>query len=375
MRYPESDARHMSGKLDRQSPVPLYHQLERALLEFIAGSRLAPDALFPSETELAARFGVTRPTVRQALERLVQVGVLRKERGRGTYVATIPDRAQDPDEQPTVKVIMPSLTDLIHLRVLSGIVDEAHSRGIRVLLAQSGNRSAVQERELAATAGCAGVILWPTNDATSVALDALDVPVIFLDRYLDLDHDHVVVDDVGGAGAVTDHLAGLGHRRIAFIHAESRRLSSIKGRLSGYRTSLQNNALEYDRSLVVRTGGAIERALDELLAIADPPTAAFCVNDVIAVQAFTALRHRGVDIPGEFSVAGFDALEVLPASGRLTSVRRATEQMGRRGMTLMAARLRNPTGRPQHVEFPTELIVGDTTAPLCSTTSTAPGRW
>jgi DNA-binding LacI/PurR family transcriptional regulator len=194
-------------------------------------------------------------------------------------------------------------------------------------------------------------------------LEALDIPVVFLDRYLDLDHDNVGVDDIGGARAVTDHLAGLGHRRIAFVHAESRQLSSVKRRLSGYRSSLRNNGLEYDRSLVVRVGVAMDRALDGLLAIADPPTAAFCVNDVVAVQLFTALRDRRLDIPGDFSVAGFDALEVLPSPGRLTSVRRPTEQMGRRGIELLAARLDDPTAPPRHIEFATELVVGDTTAP------------
>lgn len=365
----QDEAWPVAAQLDRHSPVPLYHQLERALLELIVGAEMAPDARFPSETELSARFGVTRPTVRQALERLVQVGVLRKERGRGTYVAAVPDTVHQatPAQKPIVKVIMPSLTDLIHLRVLSGVVDEAHRQGIQVLLAHSDNRRAAQERELAATEDCAGVALWPINDTASAALEQLRVPIVFLDRYLDPGQDHVVVDDIGGAGAVIDHLADLGHRRIAFIHAEPRQLSSIRLRLQGYRDRLRQHGLDYDKALVARistSGGAsVEQALDTLLGLADPPTAAFCVNDVVAVQVFMALRNRGIDVPAQFSIAGFDHLEVLPSPGTMTSVRRATEQMGRRAIELLSDRMRNADTPPRHVQLPTTLVIGDTTAP------------
>ncbi|HVX44167.1 MAG TPA: GntR family transcriptional regulator [Mycobacteriales bacterium] len=357
-----------AGRLDRLSPVPLYHQLERALLELIVGSGMAPDARFPSESELSERFGVTRPTVRQALERLVRVGVLRKERGRGTYVATVPDRPLEPEpaDPPTVKVIMPSLTDLIHLRVLAGIVDEAHRRQVQVLLAHSDNRRPAQDRELAGAAACAGVVLWPIKDGGG--LPATGPPVVFLDRYLDAEHDHVVVDDIGGAGAVTDHLAGCGHRRIAFVHAEPRSLSSVGRRLDGYREGLQRNGLDFDRPLVARVGlkggASVDRMLDTFFALPDPPTAAFCVNDMVAVQVFTALRDRGIEVPAQFSVAGFDALEVLPSAGTLTSVSRATEQMGRRAVQLLVDRIREPDAPPRHVELPTSLVIGDTTGPL-----------
>ncbi|MGH7486580.1 MAG: GntR family transcriptional regulator, partial [bacterium] len=307
--------------LDRHSPVPLYHQLERALLEDIVNTGLAPDARFPSESELSARFGVTRPTVRQALERLVRVGVLRRERGRGTYVAAVPEIESG---DLTVKVIMPSLSDLIHLRVLAGIVDEAHRQGVQVILAHSDGKRAAQERELDRALGLSGVVLWPVNESVRsqalTRLNAAGKPVVLMDRYLDARADHVVVDDEHGAGAIADHLATLGHRRIAFIHAEPMKFSSVRLRFTGYRASLAANGLDIDEDLVARidADSTIGGVLDRLYALPDPPTAAFCVNDVLAVNLFTELRNRAVDVPGQFSVAGFDALEVLPSAGTLT---------------------------------------------------------
>jgi DNA-binding LacI/PurR family transcriptional regulator len=355
--------------LDRGSPVPLYHQLERALLELIVDTGLAPDARFPSESELSTRFGVTRPTVRQALERLVRVGVLRRERGRGTYVAAVPE--VDASEL-TVKVIMPSLSDLIHLRVLAGIVDEAHRQGLQVILAHSDGKRAAQERELDRALGLSGVVLWPVNESVRsqalVRLNAAGKPVVLVDRYLDARADHVVVNDEHGGVEITDHLATLGHRRIAFIHSEPMKFSSVRLRFTGYRESLAANGLELDEDLVERTHepeSSVGAALDRLSALPDPPTAAFCVNDALAVELFTELRNRGIDVPGQFSVAGFDALEVLPSAGTLTSVRRATEEMGRQSIQLLIDRIKQPTAkdRPRHIMLPTALVPGDTTGP------------
>ncbi|WP_020575689.1 GntR family transcriptional regulator [Actinopolymorpha alba] len=358
------------GDLDRNSPVPLYHQLERAFLRLIADDNLVPGSRFPSETELCARFEVTRPTVRQALERLVRVGVLRKERGRGTYVANVPEPDPGPTAVLTVKVVMPSLNELIHLQVLSGIVDQAHDDGLQVVLAHSDGRRAAQERELDRADGLAGVLLWPISASPrrSKALQHLrdrGIPVVFVDRYLDERSDHVVVDDESGGRQVTEHLTGLGHRRIAFVHAESATLSSVRLRRNGYRQALQSAGLLIDDALVLRLpeSGSYDVLVAHLLGLPDPPTAAFCVNDVVAVGLAAAFARRGIDVPSGFSVAGFDALERLPSGGTITSVRRATDELGREAIRLLAGRLRSQgvDDQPRHVTLPTTLVTGDTT--------------
>ncbi|HEY6739521.1 MAG TPA: GntR family transcriptional regulator, partial [Actinopolymorphaceae bacterium] len=241
---PDRSSAEGVGELDRDSPVPLYHQLEQALLRLVTTETMAAGSRFPSETELCARFGVTRPTVRQALDRLVRVGVLRRERGRGTFVASVPEAPpHDPETTRVVKVVMPSLTELIHLRVLAGVVDQAHDEGLQVVLTHSGGRPASQERELADVAGTDGVLLWPVGETPRRSPALLDlasqgIPVVFVDRYLDGDFDHVVVDDETGAYDLTTHLIDLGHRRIAFVHAESTALSSVRLRHRGYRAAM-----------------------------------------------------------------------------------------------------------------------------------------
>jgi DNA-binding LacI/PurR family transcriptional regulator len=366
-----------SEVLDRTSPIPLYHQLETALLKLIADQRLGPGALFPSEPRLATDFGVTRPTVRQALDRLVRVGVLRRERGRGTFVANPPATPGQQLAAGAIKVIMPSLGELIHLRVLAGIVDEAHAQQLQVVLTHSDNSYRAQERELASSASLAGVLLWPVSEQgpnhALAPLRAAQVPVVFVDRYLDARSDRVVIDDQAGAYQAATHLLHLGHRRIAFVHGEAASLSSVQLRLRGYRRALRDHGVESDRRLVCGLGtttvppdaDAVRGAMDRLLTLPQPPSAALGVNDVIAVALLRELERREIRIPLDFSVVGFDALE-QPGDGRvLTSVHRATEEMGRHATRLLAGLIRDEAtaDRPQAIVLPTSLVIGDTTGP------------
>jgi len=366
-----------SGALDRASPIPLYHQLETALLKLIADRRLGPGALLPSEPRLAADFGVTRPTVRQALDRLVRVGVLRRERGRGTFVANPPETRPPQLAPAAIKVVMPSLGELLHLRVLAGIVDEAHAQGLQVVLAHSDNSHQAQERELASATPMAGVLLWPVSETgpepALAAVRAAGIPLVFIDRYLDADAGRVVIDDQAGAYQACSHLLDLGHRRIAFVHGEGAPLSSVQLRLRGYRRALRERGAASDRRLVRGLNSstvppdarALRQAVDRLLALPDPPTAALGVNDVVAVALIKELESRGIRVPADFSVVGFDALE-QPGDGRvLTSIRRATEELGHEATRLLAGVIRgeiDPSGAPL-VVLPTSLVVGDTTGP------------
>jgi GntR family transcriptional regulator len=99
------------GALSKDLPIPLYHQLKTLLLEQIRAGEMKPNDRLPAEDELAATHGVSKATVRQALNELAVAGVLRREQGRGTFVAE-PKLAQGPRE-------------------MTSFTDEMRSRGLR----------------------------------------------------------------------------------------------------------------------------------------------------------------------------------------------------------------------------------------------------
>jgi DNA-binding LacI/PurR family transcriptional regulator len=155
-----------------------------------------------------------------------------------------------------------------------------------------------------------------------LALTARDIerrrdrtPLVLLgERLTEAPIDHVSIDNVAAARLATEHLIGLGRRRIAAIGAQPHvRSGTASFRLQGYREALRQAGLRYDRTLVApaaryhRLDGA--EAMARLLDAAAPPDAVFCFNDTLALGALRALLARGVRVPEDVAVVGFDDIE------------------------------------------------------------------
>jgi LacI family transcriptional regulator len=143
----------------------------------------------------------------------------------------------------------------------------------------------------------------------------------------------VIPDDLGGALALTNALLGAGHRRIGHIAGESW-LDAGRERLAGYRQALEARGISFDPELVQNLGSAAAAGYEgahALLDLADPPTALFCFNDRMAVGAFEAARDRGLRMPEDLSIVGFDndpfATTLFP--GGLTTAVLPHEEMAR----------------------------------------------
>jgi LacI family transcriptional regulator len=173
----------------------------------------------------------------------------------------------------------------------------------------------------------------------------------------------VTMDDVQAADDMTTHLVGLGHKRIGFIIGHANHTASDL-RLFGYRRALDRAKLTFEPRYV-RPGAfdfaSGEAAADEMLGLAQPPTAIFASNDDMAAGVLTVAHRRGLAVPGELSVAGFDdtalASQLWPP---LTTVRQPTREMAYAAANLLF-------GGPDavvHRRLPHELIIrGSTAAP------------
>ena len=117
---------------------------------------------------------------------------------------------------------------------------------------------------------------------------------------------------MGGGHAATDVLINAGHRRIGFINGEAS-MEAARHRLRGYRQALAAAGLAFEGELV-RQGNwqplSGYEATRELMALADPPTAIFCGNDLMAVGCYDALRELGLRIPDDIAVMGYDDREI-----------------------------------------------------------------
>jgi LacI family transcriptional regulator len=169
-----------------------------------------------------------------------------------------------------------------------------------------------------------------------------------------------------GAKAVMDHLLALGHRRIGAITGPRGWVASDE-RLNGYHAALGAAGILPAPELVVDGDFLIpggRAAAAALLDLPEPPTAIFAFNDNMAVGALQAARERGIRVPEELSLVGFDDSErtriVTPT---LTSVRQPLVEMGRIAVSLLLRLIEGQRVDALRVELATKLILRDSTAP------------
>ena len=170
-----------------------------------------------------------------------------------------------------------------------------------------------------------------------------------------------VVNDIRGGWLATQHLIGLGHRRIAFIgdaRVPELGFLSTRRRLLGYRRALAQQGLRYDPAIVRRAGHSAASAAavaSELLALAAPPTAVFAASDTQALGVLAAAESRGRSVPAELSVIGYDDIESAAQLG-LSTVRQPLAESGARGASRLCALIRGQLVRPLREELPLTVV-------------------
>jgi len=176
----------------------------------------------------------------------------------------------------------------------------------------------------------------------------------------------VVPGEVAGGHTATAHLIEAGHRRIGFINGEAW-MDASRDRLKGYRQALATADLPYDPALVrpgdwlPDTGYSQTHVLMEL---DEPPTAIFCANDLMAVGCLEALRERGLSVPVDISVIGYDDQEIAQYTRPgLSTVLLPNAEMGRWAVEHLVGQLAQGTRRPLQVKMECPLVPRHSVAP------------
>ena len=256
--------------------------------------------------------------------------------------------------------------------ILGGISEAIYEQGLRLALCATRYEH-VRERTLVerlvhdATDG--GLLVMPTESPDELlSLHRQGYPFVVIDPREELPDGipSVSAANVSGAKEAVDHLVGLGHTRIAAITGP-RELASMEHRFSGYCAALASAGVLPDPDLVHRGNLDLpsgHAAATALLALKDPPTAIFAFNDNMAVGAIHAARDRGLDVPRDLSVVGFDALDASRiVTPTLTTMRQPLEEMGRLAVRLLLSVIEGPRTEAMRVELATALVPGASTAP------------
>ena len=326
-------------------------------------------------TAIAQEAGVSVPTVSRVLNGRSDVAPQTRERiedllrhhGYRRRVSRHRVRAG------LVDLVFNDLDSTWAMELLRGVEEVMHAAGVGTVVSAVHRRSGSTRQWLQN-------LRARTSDGVIFVMSGPAPPVYTELRRLDVTM--VVVDPAGGAAvdvptvgatnwsgglSATEHLASLGHRRIGIVTGPKHLLCS-RARLDGYRAGLEAAGCDIDERLIRQgdfhhesgfAGGAALLALDH------PPTAIFASSDQMAFGVYEAARHRGLRIPDDVSVIGFDDLpESRWASPPLTTVRQPLAEMGAQAARTVLRLAHGETVETPRVELATNLVVRDSTAPI-----------
>jgi LacI family transcriptional regulator len=269
-------------------------------------------------------------------------------------------------------LIVHDITDPYFSSIAAGVSRVAEEAGLVVVLGTT-NRDEERELELLSTLHAhrtRAVVLAGSRTTKRAVAERLSTEIGSYTRHggsvacvsqLRLPAHTVTPSNKDGAQALARELVALGHRRFAVL-AGPRHLLTARDRLAGFREGLAGAGIglaEHDivHGPFTRDGGY--DSTGELLRRGSDATCVFAVNDVMAVGALAALRHNGISVPGQLSLAGFDDIPTLrdfvPA---LTTVRLPLEFMGEQATRLA---LEDSSGTPKSVHIGGEVILRDST--------------
>ncbi|MER5435372.1 LacI family DNA-binding transcriptional regulator [Streptomyces sp. NPDC002588] len=325
-------------------------------------------------TEIARRAGVSVPTVSRVVNGRSDVSprtrarveeLLREHGYRKRPAAPSPARAA------LLDLVFNDLDSPWAVEIIRGVEEVAHAAGAGTVVSAIHGRSGDARewmRNLRARASDGVILVTSALEPTlHEQLRILGVPLVVVDPTGSpaLDTPTVGAANWSGGLAATEHLLSLGHRRIGLIAGPSRLLCS-RARHDGYRAALEAAGLAVDETLVVPGDFHPESGFtgcNALLDLPEPPTALFAASDQMALGAIEALRRRGLRVPEDMSVVGFDDLpEVRWSAPPLTTVRQPLADMGKLAARTALRLARGERPDSPRVELGTELVVRSSTA-------------
>lgn len=211
-------------------------------------------------------------------------------------------------------------------------------------------------------------VVYRKNVSAAVkALRKDRTPFVFINKYLGTGlMNSVSTDNANGVFKAVQHLAGLGHKKIGIINGGMTSVDGVE-RFEAFKNALGAFGIEYDPKLAGIANFSGEEAyleMKRILASGARPTAVFCANDFMATGAARAAQERGLRVPKDISIVGYDDWEgakfFKPA---LTTIKPNLEKIGPRAIDLMLELMENPDMQPKETAIEPELIIRSSTAP------------
>lgn len=262
-------------------------------------------------------------------------------------------------------LLVPDIQNPFYVEVVRGVEEYALDNNYTVLIcnfAQDEKRAKLY-LDIMRSEGIDGLIAAPVEEWVKEISDLVrsGLPIVFIDRDLDgIETDSIVVNNKKGAFEAIEMLIKLGHSRIGFVGGKPQ-IPTTAERLQGYESALREAAIDKDDSLI-KFGDSKHKSgkklTDELLNLEKPPTALFTGNNLITLGALEAINTRGLKIPEDLAIVGFDDMFwSISLNPPLTAVSQPAYEIGRRAVEMLLQRIDKPDRAPAKVILNTKLMI------------------
>ena len=350
-----------------------YQSVMDYIQQLIDNNAYGKDTKLPTEEQIAKELGLSRATIQRALKRLKDEGVIYRIQGSGTFAS--PPRATA-KSNIMIPLILPNQFNEMHgFDIIRGAQTylNSHSCHLSPYCLNSAGEKEYQDtiNQLVDSGARCIMIMVPDmkyNKNLFFNLSRTNVHFVFLDTLPGyMQHVNFISSDheMGGFLAA-EHLIGLGHQKIALVSPHSVNVSYLANlslRIRGFIFALQQNNLPIRRDYFCFCAGEdqVAEAAKKLIALPDPPTAIFALNDIAANVAIQSIEAEGLKIPDDLSVIGFDDLSLR---NPITTVRQDFYAIGYYSAQTALELLSEENHPIQNLFLPVNVVPRYSTAPL-----------
>ncbi|MGP1492995.1 MAG: LacI family DNA-binding transcriptional regulator [Prevotella fusca] len=335
--------------------------------------------------DIARNLGVSVATVSRALKDSPRISAEKREeikryaREHNFFPNIIAESLRKSKVQPikVIGVIIPQLNHFYFSSILSGIEEEASSRGYRLMVAQSRENyeNEVNICQAFSESKVCGIIVSQAKNTAKYdhfqRLIDQGVPLVFYDRIsTGVNASRVVVDDYMGAYAAVTHLIETGCKRIAY-YSTSLTMEIGKNRYNGYRDALLKHGMQPDDQLIKNCDNRAdaEAITPDVMRLPQPPDAFFAVNDDTAIGILYSCKRMGFHIPEDVSICGFtNGQRAIACDPMLTTVEQRGIRVGEEAASILIDQVEGtlPKDKVEKRVVRTRLIIRGTTRQMRS---------
>lgn len=260
----------------------------------------------------------------------------------------------------TIGLIMPDVMNLFFAELARGAEDAAEKKGYSVILCNTDNKGSKEERyiKILQEKKVDGIIMTAAENSAAKSLERCNTPIVLVDRDIELDREigRITVDNEKGAYMATKFLIEKGCSNIAYISSKLWSKPSAE-RLQGYKRALRENGMKFKEDITYYKNFRTETGYLGILNVIEKDKTIdgiFCGNDLIAIGAINALKEKGIRVPEDVKVVGFDNISICDfLSPPLTTVKQPIYEMGEEAIKMLIDIINNRSTSLNKVLNPT----------------------